>query len=107
MAFCPQCRKEMGQMDAVCPHCGYDFPTQEPEAPEPSGIAYSGLADIALIIGEIAATLGAIMALFYVVMLLLGLHILHALVAVIGFFVSLANFVVFVRIRDMGRNRTR
>lgn len=28
-AFCPKCN---GQMDAKCPHCGYDFPTTEPGA---------------------------------------------------------------------------
>jgi len=26
MAVCPKCRGEMGQTEAVCPHCGYDFP---------------------------------------------------------------------------------
>ena len=31
-AFCPKCNGQMGQMDAKCPHCGYDFPTTEPGA---------------------------------------------------------------------------
>jgi predicted amidophosphoribosyltransferase len=26
MAVCPKCQGEMGQTEAVCPHCGYDFP---------------------------------------------------------------------------------
>jgi len=30
MAYCPKCNGDMGQWDAVCPHCSYDFP------PEPS-----------------------------------------------------------------------
>jgi len=27
MAFCPKCQGDMGPTEAVCPHCGYDFPT--------------------------------------------------------------------------------
>ena len=26
MAICPKCNGAMGQTQAVCPHCGYDFP---------------------------------------------------------------------------------
>jgi hypothetical protein len=26
MAVCPKCKGTMGQTDAVCPHCGHDFP---------------------------------------------------------------------------------
>jgi hypothetical protein len=26
MAVCPRCKGTMGQVEAVCPHCGYDFP---------------------------------------------------------------------------------
>ena len=26
MAVCPKCNGVMGQTQAVCPHCGYDFP---------------------------------------------------------------------------------
>ena len=33
MAVCPKCRGEMGQTEAICPHCGYDFP--EPARPRP------------------------------------------------------------------------
>lgn len=106
MAFCPQCTKEMGMTAVVCPHCGYDFPTQPCAVPERSGIAYSGLADVALIVGQFAAAFGAVIALVYVAVLLLSLHFLHAVIAAIGFLLSLASFVVFVRISDMNDNRT-
>jgi hypothetical protein len=26
MAYCPRCNSPMGQLDTVCPNCGYDFP---------------------------------------------------------------------------------
>jgi hypothetical protein len=32
MAVCPKCKGEMGQTEAVCPHCGYNFP--EPARPK-------------------------------------------------------------------------
>ena len=107
MAFCPQCKKEMGQTETICPHCGYDFPIVEPEPPEPSGMAYSNLAEIALVVGEVAAIIGAIASLSYAAILLLSLDIISGLIAVIGGLLSVANFVVFARIRDMGATRTR
>ncbi len=106
MAFCTQCTKEMGQTDVVCPHCGYDYATHESEMPESVGLAYSGLADLALIIGQVMTAISCIITLIYGVIFLLSFHFLLALGAVIGFFLSLANFVVFVRIRDMKDNRT-
>ena len=33
MALCPKCSGEMGLKQAVCPHCGYDFPLP-PEPPD-------------------------------------------------------------------------
>jgi hypothetical protein len=36
MAVCPKCHGEMGQTQAVCPHCGYDFPPP----PEPRKVPW-------------------------------------------------------------------
>jgi hypothetical protein len=61
MAFCPKCRAAMGPTDAVCPACGYDFP---PDAgSHRRGLAYSGLADVALVVATLVAALGSIAAL--------------------------------------------
>jgi hypothetical protein len=35
MAVCPKCKGTMGQTDAVCPHCGYDFPPPPKPRPVP------------------------------------------------------------------------
>ena len=32
MAYCPECQATLAPHDAVCPHCGYDFPPS-PEPP--------------------------------------------------------------------------
>ena len=37
MAVCPKCRGEMGQTEAVCPHCGYDFPEPARSKALPAG----------------------------------------------------------------------
>ena len=37
MAYCPKCNGEMGQRDAVCPHCRYSFP---PLAVTPASIPF-------------------------------------------------------------------
>ena len=53
MAVCPKCKGAMGQTEAVCPHCGYDFPEPPKPRPVPSwvhlgfGIAAAGLGILA------------------------------------------------------------
>lgn len=29
MALCPRCKGQMGMMDTICPHCKYDFPSDD------------------------------------------------------------------------------
>ena len=58
MAFCPKCSGAMNATDAVCPHCGYDFPPPPPE----KGIEDSRFADIVLIFGAFAAGLLSLIA---------------------------------------------
>ena len=60
MAICPECNGEMGQTETVCPSCGFDFPADVAgrDASEKSGLAYSPLARLALVVGAMAAGLG-------------------------------------------------
>src|SRR5947209_3580741 len=62
MAFCPRCRRDMGQTDTVCPHCGYDFPDLPAGSRQRPGLAYSGLATLSLIVGQTIAGLGCLSA---------------------------------------------
>jgi hypothetical protein len=108
MAFCPKCKEVMSVMETICPHCGYDFPAMElvqSAFSEPSGIAYSGLAEFALIVGEFAAGFSAVISLFMAAMFLIGFRISYLFGAIIVFFLCLANFVVFERVRNMGNKR--
>ena len=100
MATCPRCKKPMDAMAAFCPHCNYDFPTHERKS-ERRGIAYSGLADLALVVGMVAAALGCISALFTMFMALLDKQISLAFMSAITFFVLLALYVVFQRVANM------
>jgi hypothetical protein len=38
-AYCPNCKSAIGQLDAKCPNCGYDFPPPPPP-PDPDAITY-------------------------------------------------------------------
>jgi vacuolar-type H+-ATPase subunit I/STV1 len=60
MAFCPRCHKDMAQTATICPHCGYDFPTPSATNRERTGFAYSGIATLALIVGQLVAALGCL-----------------------------------------------
>ena len=36
MAYCPECKGEMGTMQTVCPHCGHQFRPRDHEAEQGS-----------------------------------------------------------------------
>lgn len=103
MAFCPKCKGEMGATEIVCPHCGYDFPSPDLYASNSqNGIAYSRLADIALVISMISAGLGCVVAVVATVIALLHGQLFGALVVgPIAFFLQLGMLVVFLRIQNV------
>ena len=112
MATCPQCKGEMGATQAICPHCGYDFPLQAAPrfnslglANNPGnkrGVAYSQLAGCALTIGMMLTGTGAVVSLAGIVVLTLTGNYARGLIqAPLSFFMSLALFVVFCRVADM------
>jgi uncharacterized membrane protein YvbJ len=72
MASCPNCGGQMSVTQVVCPHCGYDFPVQNrphtTQAAEKKGIAYTALADFALVMGMLISGLGATVSLIAAVL---------------------------------------
>ena len=103
MAFCPQCQAKIGATAAKCPSCGYDFPGagDEPE-PKREGIAYSALADIALMVSGVAAGLGCLAAVLGCIeALILGQWLVGLVVCPIAFFLQLGMLVVFLRIQNV------
>ena len=101
-ATCPKCRQQMSVMATVCPHCSYDFPETSSDLAPRRGIAYSAVADLALVIGMLATGVSAIGVLVAIVLALLQGKVLYALAAVPLFFMSLAQYVVFQRVADRG-----
>lgn len=101
MAYCPKCKGEMSATAVVCPHCGYDFPNVTPAGPQPKdGIAYTPLADLALIISTIAGVVGCCGAVFAMILLLFSGQFFTAIVvAPIAFFLQLGMVVVFLRVQ--------
>jgi hypothetical protein len=99
MAYCPKCSGEMGQKDATCPHCGYDFPT---EGNERIWLEDSTLADVALMVGAVVAGFSCLGSILYSVVMLCQGQVLQGLVVgPIGFFWSLAMVVVFLRVQKI------
>ena len=102
MAYCPQCRGEMGERDVVCPHCGYDFPPRPDRTAIRRGIEYSIWADIALMIGAVVAGLGCLCCIIGSVMAIFLNQLMHGfVVGPIAAFLFLAMLVVFVRIQKL------
>ena len=98
MAYCPKCSGVMEAAAVVCPHCGYDFAPNEPEPRR--GIAYSGLANLALMVGILAAGLGCAACVIVAGVALLRGELLIALIlAPLAFLHQLAMWVVYVRVQ--------
>ena len=105
MANCPHCGEQMDVMETFCRNCGYDFPVQgdtvTTETTEKKGIAYSALADFALVVGMILSGLGAIISLVGIVVLTLTGNYAKGLIqAPLSFLMSFALYVVFQRAAD-------
>ena len=104
MAFCPKCGGQMDTAGAVCPHCGFDFPKENGRRAR-RGLAYSPLANTALVIGKIVAAIACVVSVIGCLMSLLAGHLVDALIrGPIAFFLCLAMFVLFVRACDSTRN---
>lgn len=109
MAICPKCKGEMVPFEAICPHCGFDFP--EPPRPPRRRLTYSTLANVALILGQIVAGLAC---LYCACFLYVGIEgylswpprdcdaaLAYLVTGLYGFFVNLALMVVFGRVRKL------
>lgn len=107
MAYCPKCNAEMNANDVACPQCGYDFPNTQAEAEARQrweGLAYSPLADIALLVSMIAAVLGCCGAIVFTIIAMLQGQLLSAIVVgPIAFFLQLGMLVVFLRVQNVQR----
>ncbi len=102
MAYCPKCKGEMGERSVVCPHCGYDFPPEPDPVLKRTGIAYSSWADVALMVGAVVAGLFCLGSAIGSVIALCSGQFLEALIfGPVGFFLSLAMLVVFLRIQKL------
>ena len=83
----------------MCPSCGYDFP---PLPLRRSGIEYSIWANIALVVGAVVASFVCIaFAIGSVVSVFSGQFFYGLVINPVGFFLSLAMFVVFIRVQKL------
>src|SRR5713226_1542284 len=100
MAFCPKCKGVLDTAAVACPHCGYDFPPGDPDPRR--GIAYSPLANLALVVGTVAAGLGCAAAVIASVSAVINGECVSALLlGPLAFFLQLAMLVVFVRVQQV------
>lgn len=111
---CPNCQELIEDNFDTCWNCGtHTDGTRDPsftrdpdttakqskESLARSGIAYSSVADIALIIGQGCALIGCVCAIIFGIQCLRADNWIGALLlAPLSFFLSLANFVVFARV---------
>ncbi len=101
MAFCPECGRKMGISKTNCPHCGHNSPAGL-ESSERRGLLYGLLAEVALVIGQLAAGLGGLAALVGVVTSVLAREWIDALIQYpLAFLVLLGVFVAFGRVRNI------
>jgi hypothetical protein len=102
MAYCPKCKGEMLPTAIECPHCGYDFPPEHADGKASrGGFAYSPLADLALIVSMVAASVGACVAAIISVVSLFHGEFLNGLVLYpIAFLLQIGMLVVFLRVHQ-------
>jgi hypothetical protein len=105
MAFCTRCKGEIDPLAVECPRCGWDF-AENPGPPVHRGLGstfvYSPLAEAALVVGQLVAGLGCVLALGGTIVALISGNWLAALVqGPLTFFVLLALLVVFLRVQDL------
>lgn len=109
MAKCPRCGGDLGQTDVICPRCGYDFPESRDQVRTPAraGFAYSGLAHLALVVGQLMAGVGVALAVVGCVISVLNRQWLDAVVrGPVTAILLLAMLVVFARVQDVGRGKS-
>ena len=86
---------------ASCPHCGYDWSTQQ-QSPGGAGWEYSALADIALMVAAVASGLGCIATLIFFLYSIANSHWLQAFVICpLAFLYQFGFVVAFTRIGGM------
>jgi hypothetical protein len=100
----------MGQTDVICPQCGYDARNDDADnaagddaaGPRRRGFAYSGVASLALVVGQVMAGIGVVFALIGCVLSLADGRWLDAVVrGPIAAVVLLAMVVVFARVQEI------
>ena len=113
MAFCTQCKQEVPILTVVCPHCGYDFLDREPPTPE-QGWEYSEAADMMLLVGAVASALAAVGSAVLTLMMLMKMLLdpnpfIESLwqlgLSLLGFCLCLANWIVFLRVANLSRDK--
>jgi hypothetical protein len=100
MAYCPKCGGQMEELAKNCGKCGYDFPK---EGEKREGWPYSGLADVALVLGQVLAGIAALWVIVSCVRVVVqGESSVGLLVAgAIQFFLLWAAFVTFARVQRL------
>jgi hypothetical protein len=106
---CPECGESIPGKWAQCPNYSFDLREAALRAAAgeagKSGIAYSGWADLALFVGQIASILGCISAIVYTVFQVFKEKYAALYLGPFAFFYSLALYVVFTRVGDMSKER--
>jgi hypothetical protein len=99
MAWCPSCRTELPATAVNCESCGYDFPHRP--AILAQHWAWSSLADLALVAGQLVGLLGAILRLLSALRSLLDFEFADAGVHVMQVALLLATVVAFARVQQI------
>ena len=101
MAYCLKCEKEIGGTEGICPHCGYDCPATTQASPR-GGLLYGPLAELALVIGQLAAAVACLVVIVDIVRAVAAREWAAGLLeGPLMFLVLLGVFVAFGRVRNI------
>ncbi len=105
MAYCPECRGEMGPTEIVCPHCGHDFAeTSIASIDQRTGFAYSPVADLALLMSTFVGGAAAVAALFGVFFTFFARDWYWFALSPFVFFHQVGLFVALLRVQDLTKD---
>ena len=98
---CPNCNIEIKEHEPKCPECG-QFITEENRLDQKTNFAYSSLGYFTLTAGQYAALIIAFMSLIAIPAQLFKSNLIDGLLTYPMYFVvSMALYIVFVRVRDL------
>ena len=101
MAFCPQCKGEMGMTEIKCNKCGYDIPQKYWPSDHEKKWEYSVFSDYALLLGGYFSLVGSLVTCIVSVIIFISGKFMYGLLGLCYAVTLFGVFVALLRVRTI------